>query len=90
MNSNPNTQTGAMILGLTAPERVYILSLGSQAANAHVHWHVAPLPPDVPLEEQQYYALMHENGVIEMSDSEMSELAEKLRIKIADILDAGA
>jgi len=38
------------------PERVYILSLGSQAANAHVHWHVAPLPYGVPLEEQQYHA----------------------------------
>ena len=35
------------------PERVYILSLGSQAANAHVHWHVAPLPVGIPFEEQQ-------------------------------------
>lgn len=29
-------------------ERVYVLSLGSQQGNAHVHWHVAPLPPGVP------------------------------------------
>jgi len=26
-------------------ERLYILSLGSQQGNRHVHWHVAPLPP---------------------------------------------
>jgi diadenosine tetraphosphate (Ap4A) HIT family hydrolase len=31
------------------PERVYILSLGSQAANAHVHWHIAPLPGEFRL-----------------------------------------
>jgi diadenosine tetraphosphate (Ap4A) HIT family hydrolase len=34
-------------------ERLYVLSLGSQDGNRHVHWHVAPLPPGVPLEEQQ-------------------------------------
>lgn len=26
-------------------ERTYVLSLGSQQGNAHVHWHIAPLPP---------------------------------------------
>ena len=73
-----------------APERVYILSLGSQAANSHVHWHIAPLPPGIPLEEQQYFALMHENGVIEMNSDEMAELAEKLRVKIDEIRGLGA
>ena len=62
------------------PERVYILSLGSQAANAHVHWHVAPLPKGVPLDQQQYHALMHENGVIETTHEEMADYAEKLKI----------
>jgi len=38
-------------------ERVYILSLGSQQGNRHVHWHIAPLPPGVPYDEQQYAAL---------------------------------
>jgi len=33
-------------------ERVYILTLGSQQGNRHVHWYVAPLPPVVPYEEQ--------------------------------------
>ena len=62
-----------------SPERVYILSLGSQIANAHVHWHVAPLPSGVPLEQQQYHALMHENGVLNVSHEEQVVLAEKLR-----------
>jgi hypothetical protein len=34
-------------------ERVYILSLGSQQGNRHVHWHIAPLPYGVPFKEQQ-------------------------------------
>lgn len=64
------------------PERMYVLSLGSQSANAHVHWYVAPLPPDVPLEQQQFYALMHENGVIETSRMELEEYAERLRQRL--------
>ena len=64
---------------LLEPERIYILSLGSQAANSHVHWHVAPLPKGVPLEQQQYYALMHENGVIETTPDEMAKFAANLR-----------
>ncbi|WP_228775162.1 HIT family protein [Streptomyces sp. NRRL B-1677] len=27
------------------PERTYLLSLGSQQGNAHLHWHIAGLPP---------------------------------------------
>jgi len=26
-------------------ERLYVLSLGSQEGNRHIHWHLAPLPP---------------------------------------------
>jgi len=65
-----------------APERVYILSLGSQAANAHVHWHIAPLPKGVPLERQQYHALMHEHGVVKMSNDDQVEIANRLRTAI--------
>ena len=63
---------------IMAPERVYILSLGSQAANAHVHWHIAPLPAGVPLEQQQYHALMHEHGAIETTDAELEALAKRI------------
>jgi diadenosine tetraphosphate (Ap4A) HIT family hydrolase len=64
-------------------ERVYILSLGSQQGNAHVHWHVAPLPPGIPYEEQQYHALMAENGVIEVSPDEQEAVAADIRRELA-------
>jgi ATP adenylyltransferase len=60
-------------------ERVYILSLGSQQGNRHVHWHVAPLPPGVPYEEQQLEALKFENGVLELPYEEMASLAQRIR-----------
>ncbi len=60
-------------------ERVYILSLGSQQGNRHVHWHVAPLPHNVPFKEQQLSALNTDNGFLNISDQEMAELAEQIR-----------
>jgi histidine triad (HIT) family protein len=60
-------------------ERVYVLSLGSQQANRHVHWHVAPLPPGVAPEDQQFAALDVERaGVLVMNDAEMSQLASRI------------
>lgn len=60
-------------------ERVYILSLGSQQANRHVHWHVAALPPGVPLEDQQFAALDVERaGFLAMAPEEMAALAERI------------
>jgi diadenosine tetraphosphate (Ap4A) HIT family hydrolase len=67
---------------LLVPERIYILSLGSQEGNSHVHWHVAPLPRGVPREQQQYHALMHENGVLETTPEEMAQFAEQLRTAV--------
>lgn len=65
-------------------ERIYVLSLGSQQGNAHAHWHVAPLPPGVPYAQQQYHALMGENGVIDQSSTAKAELAQRLREAIQD------
>lgn len=60
-------------------ERTYILSLGSQAANRHVHWHVAPLPPGVPFEQQQFAALDVERaGVLVMEEPELADLARRI------------
>lgn len=59
-------------------DRVYVLSLGSQQANRHLHWHVAPLPKGVPLERQQYHALMVENGVLQIPDAEMAAMAREI------------
>ena len=60
-------------------ERVYLLSLGSQEGNSHVHWHVAPLPPGTPYEQQQYHALMAENGIMPWTAQQAATLAGQLR-----------
>ena len=65
------------------PERVYILSLGSQQGNKHVHWHVAPLPFGVPFEQQQLEALSITDGIWPLSAEEMSALAAQLRVALA-------
>ncbi len=67
------------VAAVVPTERMYCLSLGSQQGNAHLHWHVAPLPPGVPYHEQQYYALMAENGVLDVDDSAQAALARAVR-----------
>lgn len=67
----------------TKPERVYILSLGSQQGNSHVHWHIAPLPFGIPFDKQQLNALRFRNGVLDMSDEEMGDLVNHLKIELA-------
>ena len=57
-------------------ERVYVLSLGSNKGNAHVHWHVVPLLPGIPYEEQQFAAVMLETvGALKIPDREKAALA---------------
>jgi diadenosine tetraphosphate (Ap4A) HIT family hydrolase len=44
----------ARALAASVPtERMHWLSLGSYQGDAHLHWHVAALPPGVPYEQQQ-------------------------------------
>jgi histidine triad (HIT) family protein len=59
-------------------ERIYVLSLGSQQTNRHLHFHVAPLPEGVPLERQQYHALMAEYGTLQIADAEMARMARAI------------
>ncbi|MFI6084379.1 HIT family protein [Streptomyces sp. NPDC051217] len=65
------------------PERTYLLSLGSQQANSHLHWHIAALPPGVPPERQQYHALMAENGVLAPTPAEIAALVISLRAELS-------
>jgi diadenosine tetraphosphate (Ap4A) HIT family hydrolase len=65
------------------PERVYILSLGSQHGNKHVHWHIAPLPCGVPFDQQQLEALCLKNGFWQLSAEEAASLATQLREALA-------
>ncbi len=69
---------GRALSAAVPTERLYILSLGSHQGNAHVHWHLGALPPGVPYREQQYAALMHENGYLDPSHSELSTLAARI------------
>jgi diadenosine tetraphosphate (Ap4A) HIT family hydrolase len=62
------------------PERVYVLSLGSQQANAHVHWHIVPCPPGTPFEEQQLALLDREHqGVLTLGHEEGKTLVAQLQ-----------
>ncbi len=63
-------------------ERVYVLSLGSQQGNAHVHWHIAPLPRGVPFDKQQLQALDWHNGILDLPAREMALLAARIRLRL--------
>src|ERR671930_1078542 len=62
-------------------ERLYILSLGSQQGNSHVHWHVAPLPPGVAFADQQFAALDTAER-LDLTDDEFADLATRTRAAI--------
>jgi len=59
-------------------ERMYSMSLGSRQGNAHLHWHVAPLPPGVPYDQQQFPAVMAENGILAVDDESQAALARRI------------
>jgi diadenosine tetraphosphate (Ap4A) HIT family hydrolase len=65
------------------PERLYVLSLGSRQANAHVHWHVVPCPPGVPFAQQQLALLdARAQGVLQLSHEEGEALVAWLRDRL--------
>lgn len=72
-------RTAEAVRKVVPAERVYILSLGSQQGNRHVHWHIAPLPPGVPFKDQQLEALRSENGILAIPEQEMRDLADRIR-----------
>lgn len=72
-------RVGRAIERVIATERLYILSLGSQQGNRHVHWHLAPLPPGVPYAEQQLAALAMSRGILALPADEMSHVATQIR-----------
>ncbi len=60
-------------------QRIYLMSLRSNQGNAHVHWHVVPLPPGVPYEEQQFGALMLERAWgLRIPEEEKAALATRI------------
>ncbi len=79
--------TGMALTQLVPTERLYILSLGSQQGNRHVHWHVAPLPPGTPYEEQQFGAFAVDRGYLDVSDSDLADLTGALGRDVARMLE---
>ena len=66
-------------------ERLYVLSLGSKQGNSHVHWHLFPLPPGVPDQDQQLAALQwgdRGERILELRDDEHEELAAQVRARL--------
>ncbi|MGE5138642.1 MAG: HIT family protein [Rudaea sp.] len=61
-------------------ERIYLLSLGSNQGNAHVHWHVVPLPPGVPYRKQQLG--VYQQGILRIPEEDMASLAARIRERI--------
>lgn len=72
-------EVGEALRQVVPTERLYILTLGSQQGNRHVHWHVVPLPPGVPYEQQQTAALDHSRGVLALPEGEKAALAQAIR-----------
>ncbi|MFF7656796.1 HIT family protein [Streptomyces sp. NPDC007983] len=72
-------KVAAAVEAVFKPERTYLLSLGSQQGNAHLHWNIAGLPPGVPYEHQQFHALMTENGVLSPTPEQNADMAKRLR-----------
>ena len=72
-------RVGQAVQQVVPTERLYVLSLGSQQANRHIHWHVAPLPPGVPYQEQQLAALSMNRGVLAIPPEQMQQLTAQIR-----------
>jgi diadenosine tetraphosphate (Ap4A) HIT family hydrolase len=73
-------RVGEAVRRAVPTERLYVLSLGSRDGNAHVHWHLVPLPPGVPYAEQQLAALDWERaGVLDLGAEELEALAASIR-----------
>jgi diadenosine tetraphosphate (Ap4A) HIT family hydrolase len=63
-------------------ERMYVYAFGSNEGNSHVHWHVVPLPPGVPYDEQQGSWASWSKGVLRIPKEEMASLAERIGRRI--------
>jgi ATP adenylyltransferase len=59
-------------------KRMYLYTFGSNEGNAHVHWHIVPLPPGVPYDKQQGAWASWSSGVLEIPQEEMASLAARI------------
>ena len=65
-------------------ERLYVLSLGSQQGNRHVHWHVVAQPPGLAYREQQLGLLAKSiRGVLPFDPARNKGLAKRIRANLS-------
>jgi diadenosine tetraphosphate (Ap4A) HIT family hydrolase len=76
-------RVGIALSAVVETERLYVLSLGSQQGNRHVHWHLVPLPPGVPYEDQQTELFDPDRGWHEFEPDALAALARALRDELA-------
>jgi diadenosine tetraphosphate (Ap4A) HIT family hydrolase len=57
------------------PELTCLYSLGSRQGNTHLQWHIAAVQPGIPSPEQQFHALMTENGVLALPPYQAAAIA---------------
>lgn len=69
---------GRVLAEITPTERLYVFSFGSMQGVAHVHWHLAPLPPGIPFREQQLAAVGKREYLV-IAEVEREDLAERVR-----------
>lgn len=77
---------GRAVSEVVATERLYVLSLGSEQGNRHVHWHLAPLPPGVPYAEQQVVFLAAERGYLDVPPAVQAGLAAEIGARMREVL----
>ena len=65
-------------------ERMYLYTFGSNQGNSHVHWHVVPLPPEVPYENQQGAWASWRMGVLKIPQEEMASLAARIGRRVRE------
>ncbi|GAB3961154.1 hypothetical protein GCM10029978_012560 [Actinoallomurus acanthiterrae] len=73
---------GRALIALVPTERLYVFSFGSHQGVAHVHWHVVPLPPGVPFEEQQFNAV-NRPDYLQIPAEDQAELAGRIAAAMA-------
>ena len=68
-------RAGRALSATVETERLYLLSLGSQQGNTHVHVHLVPCPPGTPYDEQQLALLAESRGYLDLPEEEMAAIA---------------
>lgn len=77
---------GRVLADITPTERLYVFSFGSMQGVAHVHWHIAPLPPGIPFREQQFAAVDKLEYLV-LTKAQRDELAQRVGAGMAALAE---